>query len=431
MQIHGWGNYPKIDAEVLEPTSLTRFANELQTNPLIARGMGRSYGDSANAKYVLQTTHLDHYLHFDSKQGNLTCEAGMTLKELLKLIIPKGWFLPVTPGTGFVTIGGAIASDVHGKNHHIVGTFCQHITSVNLLLGTGEIITASPTEKPDLFHATCGGMGLTGVILSATIQLKPIQSSNIKQTTLKANSLEAIYEQFEVHKKSTYSVAWIDCMAKKNKLGRSILMLGEHSDDNQLEVNIRKAITVPVYMPSQLLNYLTVKAFNSIYYTKASHESSATLPFHSYFYPLDKLNDWNKLYGRNGFIQYQFVLPKAASVSGLRKILSKIAESGKSSFLAVLKMFGAQNQNLLSFPIEGYTLTLDFKMNSETVALIKELDAVVVDLGGRIYLTKDALMSEQTFKIAYPQWEQFEKIREKYGAIGRFKSAQSKRLGLL
>ena len=187
-------------------------------------------------------------------------------------------------------------------------------------------------------------------------------------------------------------------------------MLGEHSDDDKLEVNIRKAITVPVYMPSQLLNYLTVKIFNSIYYTKASHESSATLPFQSYFYPLDKLNNWNKLYGRNGFIQYQFVLPRAAGVRGLRKILSKIAESGKSSFLAVLKMFGVQNQNLLSFPIEGYTLTLDFKMNSETIALIKELDAVVVDLGGRIYLTKDALMSEQTFKFTYPQWEQFEKI---------------------
>ena len=431
MQIHGWGNYPTINAEVLEPTSLNSCADALQTNPLIARGMGRSYGDSANAEHILQTTYLDHYLHFDNKRGMLTCEAGVTLREILKLIVPKGWFLPVTPGTSFVTLGGAIASDVHGKNHHIAGTFCQHITAINLLLGTGDIVTTSSIDKPDLFHATCGGMGLTGVILSATIQLKPIRSSNIKQTTLKADCLEAIYEQFEVHQQSTYSVAWIDCLAKGNRVGRSILMLGEHNDDDQLVAKMRQAITVPMYMPSQLLNRWTVKAFNLLYDAKASHGATLTLPFQPYFYPLDQINDWNKLYGRNGFVQYQFVLPKSEGVVGMRKILSKISESGTGSFLAVLKMFGAQNQNLLSFPIEGYTLALDFKMNTETAALIRELDAMVVDFGGRIYLTKDALMSEQTFKITYPQWEQFEKVREIYGAIGNFASSQSKRLGLL
>jgi FAD/FMN-containing dehydrogenase len=208
-------------------------------------------------------------------------------------------------------------------------------------------------------------------------------------------------------------------------------MLGEHNNDDQLEARMRQAITVPFYMPSKFLNNWTVKAFNVLYYGLASQGANLTLPFQPYFYPLDKFNDWNKIYGRNGFVQYQFVLPKSEGAAGMRKILNKIRESGTGSFLAVLKMFGAQNQNLLSFPIEGYTLALDFKMNIETANLIKELDALVVDLGGRIYLTKDALMSEQTFKITYPQWEQFEKVREKYGAIGNFASSQSKRLGLL
>lgn len=431
MEIHGWGNYPKIDAEVIAPNTLNGCKNAIRTKPLIARGMGRSYGDSSNAKHILQTTYLDHYLHFDSKEGILTCEAGVKLRDILKLIVPHGWFLPVTPGTSFVTLGGAIASDVHGKNHHIAGTFCQYIISLNLLLGSGEIVTTSAIDKPDLFHATCGGMGLTGVILSGTIQLKPIQSSNIKQTTLKAKCLEDIYELFEEHQQSTYSVAWIDCLSKGNRVGRSILMLGEHNNDDQLEARMRQAITVPFYMPSKFLNNWTVKAFNVLYYGLASQGANLTLPFQPYFYPLDKFNDWNKIYGRNGFVQYQFVLPKSEGAAGMRKILNKIRESGTGSFLAVLKMFGAQNQNLLSFPIEGYTLALDFKMNIETANLIKELDALVVDLGGRIYLTKDALMSEQTFKITYPQWEQFEKVREKYGAIGNFASSQSKRLGLL
>lgn len=430
MQIHGWGHYPTIEAEVLKPTSLSVCSHALNA-PLIPRGMGRSYGDSASAPRVLQTTYLDHYIHFDDKLGTLTCEAGASLREILKLIIPKGWFLPVTPGTSFVSVGGAIASDVHGKNHHVAGTFSQHVSSMTLLLGTGEIVTTSHTDKPDLFHATCGGMGLTGAILKATIWLIPIRSSNIRQTTLKANCLEDIYEQFENHQKYTYSVAWIDCLAKGRQLGRSVLMLGEHADDDQLEANMSQAINIPFHMPGQLLNHWTIKAFNTFYYANASDKKTVTVPCQPYFYPLDKLNDWNKLYGKNGFVQYQFVLPKTAGVTAMRKILAKIAESGLGSFLGVLKMFGAQNQNLLSFPMEGYTMALDFKMNSQTISLIQKLDAMVADWGGRIYLTKDALMSEQTFKTTYPHWQAFEKVRDKYGALGHFASAQSKRLGLL
>ncbi len=431
MQIHGWGNFPTIDAKVLEPKSLVDCRNFISPSPLIARGAGRSYGDSANAKRVLQTHFLDHYHNFDIRLGLLTCEAGVSLRNILELTVPKGWFLPVTPGTSFITLGGAIASDVHGKNHHIDGTFCQHITSLSLLLGTGEIVTASPTEKSDLFHATCGGMGLTGVILSATIKLKAIQSSNIKQTIVKTTCLEDTYEQFELHHQENYSVAWIDSLANGSRLGRSILMLGEHTNDNEFKIDMRQTSTIPFFMPSLLLNQWTIKIFNALYYLKTSHDNTEILPFQTYFYPLDIINNWNKLYGKKGFIQYHFVIPKSAGIKGMRAILTKISEHDIGSFLSVLKMFGPQNKNFLSFPIEGFTLALDFKMSTKTIALVKKLDAMVIDMGGRIYLTKDSLMNENTFKATYSNWSLFEKTREKYGAIGHFSSAQSKRLGLL
>ena len=223
MLIHGWGNYPTIDAEVIKPLHLSDCANLIKAVPIIPRGMGRSYGDSSNAHRVLQTTQLDRYLDFDANAGTLNCEAGVTLREILSIITTKGWFLPVTPGTSFVTIGGAIASDVHGKNHHITGTFCEHVSEITMLLGSGEIVKTSPTERSDLFHATCGGMGLTGLILTATIRLKAIESTNIIQTILKADCLENIYDLFEAHLSSTYSVAWIDCLASGKRLGSSLL----------------------------------------------------------------------------------------------------------------------------------------------------------------------------------------------------------------
>jgi decaprenylphospho-beta-D-ribofuranose 2-oxidase len=430
MRIHGWGNYPTINAEVIKPQSIEDCHDIMRKGSLISRGMGRSYGDSANASLVLQTNHLDHFIDFDVKTGILSCEAGVTFNEILKIVVPKGWFLPVTPGTSFVSVGGAIASDVHGKNHHQVGTFSQFVTSITMLLGTGEMVNISPTSKSDLFYATCGGMGLTGVILSATIKLKSIRSTYIKQTTLKADCLETAYEQFETHQYSSYSVAWIDCLAKGSQLGRSVLMLGEHDEDREISLQKEGTLSIPFYMPDGLLNKWTIKAFNTMYYHQISHQSRAIVSFQPYFYPLDKINQWNKLYGKKGFVQYQFVLPKSSGVMGMRKILNKIVASGTGSFLAVLKMFGAKNENLLSFPIEGFTLALDFKISQKTITLIKEIDRMVVDMGGKIYLTKDALMKEKTFKATYPDWEAFEDIRAKYGAIGRFSSTQSKRIGL-
>jgi decaprenylphospho-beta-D-ribofuranose 2-oxidase len=432
MKIYGWGKYPAIDAKILLPQTHNDCANFLKSNQIVLpRGMGRSYGDSANSSTVIESTYLDHFIEFDKTTGVLTCEAGVSIREILQLITPKGWFVPVTPGSSFVTMGGAIASDVHGKNHHLSGTFSEHLLSFDLMLGSGEIISVTKDNYPDLFRATCGGMGLTGMILSASIQLKPIQSSRIIQSTIKTNCLEEVCEQFEANHASTYSVAWIDCLASGKRLGRSLLMLGEHSQDGTLKLEKKKSLNMPIDMPSSILNHYSIKTFNSLYYHRIFSQTKTELvSFEPYFYPLDAIDNWNRLYGEAGFVQYQFVLPKAVGVKGLRQILEVIVKSGKGSFLAVLKVFGRANENYLSFPIMGYTLALDFKMSEGTVQLIKQLDSMVVEMGGRIYLTKDALMSETSFKKTYPHWERFEEVRAKFGAIGKFASSQSMRLGL-
>lgn len=441
MQILGWGRYPRVESTVALLQSEDAFIDYLQhTKPqsaldnsysIIARGLGRSYGDSSLASTVLQTQYLNHFQSFDERTGLLKCEAGVSLAQILEVFVPRGWFLPVTPGTRFVTIGGAIASDVHGKNHHLNGTFCEHVTQIEMLLGNGQKITASPVEHPELFHATCGGMGLTGVILSASIRLIPISSSNIIQTTIKAPNLAAVLEALEDNQESTYSVAWIDCLATGKDLGRSLLMLGEHALEGPLVVQSNKAIPIPIDMPEFLLNQTTISAFNSLYYNKTLRAKSVQpISYEAFFYPLDAIENWNRLYGKSGFVQYQFVVPKAAGEMGLREILEMIANSGKGSFLAVLKIFGKANQNLLSFPLEGYTLALDFKVDTSLFDLLNRLDCLVLKYGGRLYLTKDARMSEVTFKSGYPRWFEFENIRKRYHGIGNFASHQSLRLGL-
>jgi len=431
MKIQGWGRYPSVDAEVLIPSFDFECKELIRNTALISRGLGRSYGDSSLNSIVLETSRLDHFISFNMQTGVLNCQAGVSINAILDLVVPKGWFMPVTPGTSYVTVGGAIASDVHGKNHHIGGSFSQHLISFELLLGSGEKVTVTPSGMPDLFRATCGGMGLTGVILLATFQLIPIQSSFISQGTIRANSLEEVCELFEANTLSTYSVAWVDCLAKGKQMGRSLLMLGEHSVNGGLDLGSQPKKSLPIDMPNWVLNPYSIKAFNFFYFHKSIFSpQKIDLPYQPYFYPLDAINNWNRLYGKNGFIQYQFVVPKAVGVKGLKRILDVISKSNKGSFLAVLKVFGKGNENYLSFPMEGYSLALDFKMEPGIVDLVKRLDSMVLEMCGRVYLTKDALMSEQMFKSTYPQWQIFEEVRAKYGAIGRFTSNQSRRLGL-
>lgn len=431
MKIQGWGRYTSIDAKVISPSFDFECAGHIKCESLISRGLGRSYGDSSLSQTVIETTKLDRFISFNQDAGLICCQAGVSMHEILNLVLPKGWFVPVTPGSSYVTVGGAIASDVHGKNHHIGGSFSQHVISLDLLLGSGEKVTVTPSGMPDLFRATCGGMGLTGIILSATFQLIPIQSSSISQTTLRANSLEEVCELFEGNANSTYSVAWIDCLVKGRQMGRSLLMLGEHSVNGGLELGGQPKKSLPIDMPVWVLNSYSIKAFNFFYFHKSIFsDKTIDLPYQPYFYPLDSINNWNRLYGKHGFIQYQFVVPKAVRVKGLKRILDVISKSNKGSFLAVLKVFGKGNENYLSFPMEGYSLALDFKMEPGIIDLVKRLDSMVLEMGGRVYLTKDALMSEQMFKSTYPQWQIFEEVRAKYGAIGRFASNQSRRLGL-
>ncbi|MEW5755706.1 MAG: FAD-binding oxidoreductase [Pseudomonadota bacterium] len=431
MQLSGWGNYPVVEAEVRDVADVADIEAGLVNFHGIVYGKGRSYGDSALAGEVLRTERFDRILAFDAHTGRVRCQAGVTLAALLEIFVPRGWFLPVTPGTKFVTVGGAIASDVHGKNHHHHGCFSQYVVSLALLLPDGRIERCSPVENAELFHAVCGGMGLLGVILDAELQLKPIASAFIEEKTLKAGNLAEVMELFDQHAAATYSVAWIDCLRTGKHLGRSLLMLGEHSEDGGLSLPGKTPVTVPVNLPGLALNRFSIAAFNALYYQRVrARETVRRVHYEPFFYPLDRILHWNRMYGRKGFAQYQFVIPREAGARGMHEILRFIADSKRGSFLAVLKLLGAQNANWLSFPFEGYTLALDFKMDAGLLEFLDRLDRLVLYYGGRIYLAKDARMSEATFRRGYPRWERFVELRRRLGADRVFNSLQSQRLGI-
>ncbi|MGH8466230.1 MAG: FAD-binding protein, partial [Pseudomonas sp.] len=372
---------------------------------------------------------LDHFLGFNPETGMLRCSAGASLADILRHFTPQGWFLPVVPGTRFVTVGGAIASDVHGKNHHLDGTFGTHVDSLRLMLANGDIIECSRISNPRLFQATCGGMGLTGVIVDATVQLVRIPGSAVEQRTLRAASLDEVIVLFDANADATYSVAWLDCLARGAELGRSLLFLGEHVQDNRFAAPRHGRLTVPVNAPSLLLNRYTMGLFNRSYFKRPIKATQRMEPG-NYFFPLDGISNWNRLYGRKGFVQYQFVVPEQGAREAITKVLNHSSAAGKGSFLSVLKKFGPANDHLLSFPLQGYTLAMDFKWERNLLPLLDELDAIVMDHGGRLYLAKDARMSEECFKRGYPRWEEFANIRAEYGADTRFNSLQSRRLGL-
>ncbi|MFN3560860.1 MAG: FAD-binding protein [Chloroherpetonaceae bacterium] len=431
INLSGWGRFPTVQSKPFFLKDSTSLAQTIAHNFRgIAFGMGRSYGDSALSEEVVLTHTYNHFLDFDSERGLLRVQAGTTLKEMLEVIVPKGWFLPVTPGTQFVTFGGAIACDIHGQNHHKEGSFCDHVNWYRLMLPSGEIVTCSPTQNPELFHATNGGMGLTGIILEGELRLKPIQSAFIDMTTIKARNLDEILALFDEHIGFTYSVAWIDTLARGKHIGRSVLLLGEHSADGGLLLPESSEKSLPIEFPDFVLNSTSVALFNTLYYNKNFHKQSQTrVPYRPYFYPLDAVLHWNKMYGRRGFTQYQFVIPKSERAT-LSKILDEIAKAKRASFLAVLKLFGKENENWLSFPKEGYTLALDFPIRDGIFELLKRLDKLVLDAGGRLYLTKDATMSKEMFQAGYPNWQKFVELRCAIGADKVFSSLQSERLGL-
>jgi decaprenylphospho-beta-D-ribofuranose 2-oxidase len=432
MLIEGWGRHPIVDAEVTRPQDTEGVRGPLRAaGALIARGMGRSYGDSALAPRVLQSGRLDLLLGFDPASGLLDCQAGVSLDEILRVFVPRGWFPAVTPGTKYVSVGGAIAADVHGKNHHSAGCFSESVESLDLMGADGAVLRCSRGDNAELFRATCGGMGLTGVILGARLKLRRIGGALIAQTSYKARNLDELLERFEATAASPFSVAWIDCLSRGRSLGRSVLDVGDFAPEGPLAVHPRPRISVPVVPPWSPVTPLTNRILNAfLYHHVLRRERRSRVHYESFFYPLDKILHWNRLYGKSGFTQHQFVVPAEAGPKGLRSLLEAISASRLGSFLGVLKVMGASNANPLSFPLAGYTLALDYKVVPGLFPFLDELDARVLDLGGRVYLAKDARLGENAFKRMYPRWQDFQQLREKTGAKGRFASLQSKRLGL-
>lgn len=402
-KISNWGNFPVVEKEVIAEDSLQKIKDlVLNSSELIARGNGRCYGDAALGETMFSTKRLNKFISFDRLNGILECEAGVLLSEILEVSVPQGYFLSITPGTKFITVGGAIASDVHGKNHHTEGCFSESVLEFSMMDEKGDVHKCSREINSELFWSTFGGMGLTGIILSAKIRLKNIESVYIRQESIKAENLDEIFNLFEESESWTYNVAWIDCLQKGKNIGRSILMRGEHAmraelppelQKNALRIKKKPVPTVPFFFPGFVLNNLTVKMFNWLYFNKQRQKSVRNfVNYEQFFYPLDGVNDWNRIYGKGGFIQYQMVIPKENGKEGMKKILETIANSGNGSFLAVLKLFGKNNPEAYNaFPFEGYTLALDFKVNSRLKKLVDKLDDIVEEFGGRIYLTKDCM----------------------------------------
>ncbi len=443
MKLSGWGRYPVLDCRLERLREWEDVRGLLRhSDTLIARGNGRSYGDAAlNPNLTLSMLAMDRMRAFDEKTGLLTCEAGVLLADILATFVPRGWFPPVVPGTKFVTVGGMIAADIHGKNHHCDGTFGAHVESLTLATADGEIRECSRTEHADLFRATLGGMGLTGVILSASFRLRPIETAFVMQETLAARDLDEAFALFEESRDWPYSVAWIDCLARGAKLGRSLMMRGAFIQRNALPPRLASdplrvppagKLAVLVDAPSVLLNRYSISLFNELYYWVGRARSGARpVHFDPFFFPLDRIEAWNRLYGRKGFVQYQCVLPKSESPTGIAALLERIAASEQGSFLAVLKLFGPAGDGLMSFPMEGYTLALDFPMRKGTPALLNDLDEITHRHGGRVYLAKDSCCTPEWVREGYPQRDTFEAVRaEAAGTAPSFVSALSRRLAL-
>lgn len=432
MNITSWGNYKTIDAKIVEPRTYTELWSLLLSNKnYIPRGEGKSYGDSALNECVIKGAGLNHLLEFDKERGILRCQSGVTLERILDEFVPRGWFIYSSPGTKLISVGGAVASDVHGKSHHKEGSFSDHLHSFKIMLPTGEMINCSRDQNPGLFKATCGGMGLTGFITEVTLQLKPISSSRLNVKTVASRGLSQVMELFDEYEKWDYSVAWLDCIGREPADIPSIFTVGQFSETGSLNVHKKQKWAVPFNMPDWTLNPYTARLFNCAYYwlNRLGGEEKE-VHYDSFFYPLDSIGKWNRLYGKSGFTQYQFVVPQENSFRTIRDVLNIIQRSDQESYLAVLKKFGEGNDNFLSFPQMGFSLALDFQINSQLFDLLNKLDTLITERGGRIYLTKDAHISEDIFKKGYPRHKDFLKVLESYDIRGQIGSLQSKRIGL-
>ncbi len=446
----GWGRTAPTAAQTIDVRDATQVIGAIEalrdadshTRGLLARGLGRSYGDAAQnaGGAVLDMTTLNQVRSFDLKRGLIRVDAGVSLEALINMVLPFGYFVPVTPGTRFVTVGGAIAADIHGKNHHLDGTFSQHVTSMALATPTG-MLEITPKADAPLFRATAGGLGLTGVVTEATIRLLSVATSKIAVDTERCANLDELMDRMTTGDDAyRYSVAWIDCVASGASLGRSVLTRGDHAPLDALSAadqrdphayHASQRLSAPPWVPNGLLNRFSVRAFNELWYRKApKHEVGKLESIPAFFHPLDGVAHWNRLYGSRGFLQYQYAVPDAAH-DAVRESLERLVKAQCASFLAVLKRFGPSNGGPLSFPTPGWTLALDIPIGDpELGKLLDGLDELVAEVGGRIYLAKDSRLRPELLNTMYPDLDAFESIADSVDPNRILQSDLARRLGL-
>ena len=421
MTYQSWGRYPNA-SQFIEPvfwreSGLPRMS---RNGTVLCHGLGRSYGDAClnDGGTLLATRGLDRFIAFDDATGILRCEAGVSLAEILDLTVPRGWFLPVLPGTGFVTIGGAIANDIHGKNHHSAGSFGNFVRRLFLRRSDGQAVLCSENSDAELFRASIGGLGLTGMIEWAEIALRPVVNAWIDAEILRYDSLGDFFHlSAESESRFEYLVSWVDTSAAGKSLGRGVLIRGNHSRDAALrskKLSSRAPVDMPLDLPSWVLNPLTIKLLNFVYYRKQIRPiERSVIPYRPFFSPLDGIGNWNRMYGRRGFLQWQCLVPRAEGEQAFAEILASVVRSGLASFVSVMKTMGPiPSRGLISFPGPGVTLALDFPNTPESFSLLDRLDDLVCSAGGRIYPAKDARMSAAHFQKFYPRWRELEQLRD-------------------
>jgi decaprenylphospho-beta-D-ribofuranose 2-oxidase len=447
-QLSGWGRYPTSRAFVARPERQNEAADllnqpEWSGRGLIPRGSGLAYGDAAiNAGgCVVSMKQLDRFLAFDPKAGTIRCEAGVILGDILRVSVPQGWFLAVTPGTGRATVGGCLACDVHGKNHHRVGSFSQNVLNATILTGNGEVLECGPDQNSELFYATAGGMGLAGVVLDVTLQLRPIESVYVLARNIVTRNLEDTFRQIEATDAATYSVAWLDGVSKGSLLGRGVVMLGEHAAvadldrrhrEDPLAMNAMTARSLPFGLPSGVLCRPLACAFNEMIYRKyaAAKDPTVLVDAQKYFYPLDALDNWNLLYGKRGFLEYQVVLPPAGALDAVKQMIDLLHRAGEASFFTSIKRMGVQAEGYLSFPKPGFAFSFDVANGEKVASLLADCDEITASFGGRVYLAKDARLSPEKFSVMYPRHNEWREVAARYDVSGVFASDMSRRLGL-
>lgn len=442
-EVEGWGRYPVVETLVARPERVSELRAALQDRdgqPVLAHGLGRSYGDAAMLRQgrVILTSRLNRMLAFDDSTGWLRCEGGVSLEEIIDTFVGRGWFPPVVPGTQFVTVAGALASNIHGKNHHVDGCFADHVRRVEVLTASGDTVVCDHEIQSELFWATVGGMGLTGLILSLEVKLVRVANRYIEMDSIRVNNLDEFFEVSDANADYTHTVTWIDCVKTGKSMGRGIFMGGRHAREgveappNAVERMAHAAQRLVDGRPFEadfLLNKATISVFNEVFFRKTpAGRTPAVVDYVPFFFPLDAVENWNYVYGRRGFLQYQMVVPDREAV---REILTQISGSGMASFLAVIKEFGSQEHGGLSFPIPGITLALDFpNFGADLFEMMNRLDDITVASGGRVYLCKDARLSRENFRKMYPEWEKWKHVRDAWDPGHVFQSDLGRRLGL-